>query len=44
MGGTVDGVNGDHVLLAPPLIMKENHIEEILDKLSFLVNATKSDL
>ena len=37
MGGTVDGVNGDHVLLAPPFIMKENHIEELLDKLSLSI-------
>lgn len=34
MGGTVDGVNGDHVLLAPPFILKDYHIDEIIDKLS----------
>ncbi len=33
-GGTIDGTQGDHVLLAPPFIMDENHIEEIVDKLS----------
>lgn len=34
MGGTVDGVNGDHVLLAPPFILEDSHIDEIVDKLS----------
>ena len=33
MGGTVDGVNGDHVLLAPPYIMDEIHIDELVNKL-----------
>lgn len=34
MGGTVDGVNGDHVLLAPPFILEDPHIDEITQKLS----------
>ncbi|MFK7859879.1 MAG: aspartate aminotransferase family protein [Granulosicoccus sp.] len=34
MGGTIDGVNGDHVLLAPPFILEDAHIDEIVDKLS----------
>ena len=33
MGGTVDGVNGDHILLAPPFILEEYHIDEIVSKL-----------
>lgn len=33
MGGTVDGQNGDHVLLAPPFIMEERHVDEIVSKL-----------
>ncbi len=33
MGGTIDGQRGDHVLLAPPFIMEESHIDEIIDKL-----------
>ncbi|UUX49464.1 aspartate aminotransferase family protein [Nisaea acidiphila] len=33
MGGTIDGRVGDHVLLAPPFIIDENHIEEIVGKL-----------
>jgi len=34
MGGTVDGVNGDHILLAPPFILGDHHIDEIIDRLS----------
>jgi adenosylmethionine-8-amino-7-oxononanoate aminotransferase len=33
MGGTVDGVRGDHVLLAPPFIITEDQIGEIVDRL-----------
>lgn len=34
MGGTLDGRQGDHVLLAPPFILKDAQIGEIVDKLS----------
>lgn len=33
MSGTIDGQNGDHVLLAPPFICTENQIDELVDKL-----------
>ncbi len=33
MGGTVDGIHGDHVLLAPPYVLDESHIDEITSKL-----------
>ena len=33
MGGTIDGVRGDHVLLAPPFIVNEQQIGEIVDRL-----------
>ncbi len=33
MGGTIDGKQGDHVLLAPPFIIEDNHISELIDKL-----------
>ena len=33
MGGTIDGVRGDHVLLAPPFIVEDAQIDEIVDKL-----------
>lgn len=34
MGGTIDGVHGDHILLAPPFILEDSHIDEIVDKLN----------
>lgn len=34
MGGTVDGVKGDHVLLAPPFIVNEQDTMEIATRLS----------
>ena len=33
MGGTIDGENGDHVLLAPPYIIEDEHIGQIVDRL-----------
>lgn len=33
MGGTVDGQTGDHVLLAPPFIIEDAHVDEIVTKL-----------
>jgi adenosylmethionine-8-amino-7-oxononanoate aminotransferase len=33
MGGTIDGVQGDHVLLAPPFIVDETQLDELVDKL-----------
>ena len=32
-GGTIDGKSGDHVLLAPPFIIDETHVEMIVDRL-----------
>lgn len=34
MGGTIDGVQGDHVLLAPPFIIEQAQLEELLHKLA----------
>ncbi len=34
MAGTVDGVSGDHILLAPPYIIAEAQLDEIVDKLA----------
>lgn len=34
MGGTIDGVHGDHVLLAPPFICTAADIDEIIDRLT----------
>lgn len=33
MGGTIDGVHGDHVLLAPPFICTAADIDEIVERL-----------
>lgn len=34
MGGTIDGVNGDHILLAPPFIIDEDNVAQITKRLS----------
>ena len=34
MGGTIDGVRGDHILLAPPFIIEDAQIDEVVTKLS----------
>ncbi|MEM9205345.1 MAG: aminotransferase class III-fold pyridoxal phosphate-dependent enzyme, partial [Pseudomonadota bacterium] len=34
MGGTIDGRNGDHVLLAPPFIISDNEIGYLVEMLS----------
>ncbi|MNT81183.1 hypothetical protein D3C72_2207520 [compost metagenome] len=39
MGGTIDGQNGDHVLLAPPFICSEADIDLIVDRLAQSVDA-----
>jgi len=40
MGGTIDGQRGDHVLLAPPFIVEETHLDEIVEKLSAALEHT----
>jgi hypothetical protein len=39
MGGTIDGRQGDHVLIAPPFIMSTNQIGELVDKLAGAIDA-----
>ncbi|MDR7050297.1 adenosylmethionine-8-amino-7-oxononanoate aminotransferase [Duganella sp. 3397] len=34
MGGTIDGVRGDHVLLAPPFIASDDDLAEITERLT----------
>ena len=34
MSGTIDGQTGDHVLLAPPFIISDDQIDELVQKLS----------
>ncbi|RSD31098.1 aspartate aminotransferase family protein [Vibrio pectenicida] len=38
MAGTIDGNNGHHILLAPPFILQDQHIEEIVTKLKSTLN------
>jgi adenosylmethionine-8-amino-7-oxononanoate aminotransferase len=38
MAGTIDGVQGDHVLLAPPFIISEAQIDELVSKLAQSIN------
>jgi adenosylmethionine-8-amino-7-oxononanoate aminotransferase len=39
MGGTIDGARGDHVLLAPPFIVTDAHLDELVDKLARALDA-----
>lgn len=39
MGGTIDGARGDHVLLAPPYIVREEDVDTIVDILGEAVDA-----
>ncbi len=39
MGGTVDGRTGDHVLLAPPFILQDVQLDELVDKLDLAVQS-----
>ena len=44
MGGTIDGQRGDHILLAPPFILEDHHLDEIADKLQAAINTTLKSL
>lgn len=44
MGGTIDGVAGDHVLLAPPFIVEDVQLDELTDKLERALTAALADL
>jgi adenosylmethionine-8-amino-7-oxononanoate aminotransferase len=39
MGGTIDGVSGDHVLLAPPFIVNRGQLDTIVERLGDAVDA-----
>jgi adenosylmethionine-8-amino-7-oxononanoate aminotransferase len=38
--GTIDGVSGDHVLIAPPFIIENSEIDEMVDKLRTSIELT----
>ncbi|ARE39259.1 Adenosylmethionine-8-amino-7-oxononanoate aminotransferase [Rhodovulum sp. P5] len=39
MSGTIDGRQGDHILLAPPFIVEDDQLDELIDKLSRAIAA-----
>jgi adenosylmethionine-8-amino-7-oxononanoate aminotransferase len=43
MGGTVDGQQGDHVLLAPPFTCTIAHLDELVDKLAASIDDVTAD-
>jgi adenosylmethionine-8-amino-7-oxononanoate aminotransferase len=44
MGGTIDGVRGDHVLLAPPFIASRADIERIVDLLAVSIDDALAEI
>lgn len=42
-GGTVDGQHGDHILLAPPYIIEDHQIDELVGKLDAAIGAAISN-
>jgi adenosylmethionine-8-amino-7-oxononanoate aminotransferase len=43
-GGTVDGERGDHVLLAPPFIIRDAEVAELVDRLAGAIDAALTDV
>ncbi|MEL7981646.1 aspartate aminotransferase family protein [Vreelandella titanicae] len=39
MGGTIDGINGDHILLAPPYIIEPGEVDLIIERIAEAVDA-----
>ena len=44
MGGTIDGQRGDHVLLAPPFIISDDQIDEVVSKLDRAIDTALAPL
>jgi adenosylmethionine-8-amino-7-oxononanoate aminotransferase len=44
MGGTIDGVEGDHILLAPPFIVEPSQIDAIVERLGASLEAALAGL
>jgi adenosylmethionine-8-amino-7-oxononanoate aminotransferase len=38
--GCIDGINGDHVVIAPPYVVSEKHLDLIVDRLALAIHAT----
>jgi len=43
MGGTIDGARGDHVLIAPPFIVDETQLDELVDRLRASMQVTLTE-
>lgn len=43
-GGTIDGIRGNHVLLAPAYIIDENIVDEIVDRLSQSIDESLTEV
>ncbi|MBX3642691.1 MAG: aspartate aminotransferase family protein [Rubrivivax sp.] len=43
MGGTIDGRHGDHVLLAPPFIVDDDALDQIVQRLARAVDAALAE-
>jgi adenosylmethionine-8-amino-7-oxononanoate aminotransferase len=39
MGGTIDGARGDHVLLAPPFIVTDTELDQMVERLATAIDA-----
>jgi adenosylmethionine-8-amino-7-oxononanoate aminotransferase len=39
MGGSIDGVYGDHVLIAPPFIINKDQVDTVVERLGDAVDA-----
>jgi len=44
MAGTVDGVEGDHILLAPPFIIEPSHLDAIVERLGEALDSALADV
>ena len=44
MGGTIDGRAGDHILLAPPFIVEDEHLDLIVGRLGEAIDAALATL
>ncbi|WP_299784805.1 aspartate aminotransferase family protein [uncultured Marivita sp.] len=43
MGGTIDGLHGDHILIAPPFIIEDAQIDELVTKLTGAIKEAAGD-
>lgn len=43
-GATADGVRGDHVLLAPPFIITDSQLDELVDKLAHAIDTSLKEI